>query len=88
MALSTRSGEVSVSSAAKATSRPVAATVSAISIARRDLPMPPGPTIVTSRTPGVLQHRQQLLSLVAAPDERVNGAGMPSAESEALARLV
>ena len=47
--------------------------------------MPPGPTMVTMRTPGEPSIVQQLLRSSPRPTSVVNGAGMPSAEPEALA---
>ncbi len=74
--LTTRSGEVTDSSVANATSRPAAATVSATSIARRDLPIPPGPTTVTMRTPGVASRAASSSRSAVRPTRDVNGAGI------------
>ena len=69
-AIATRAplGTATASSRAKATSRPEAAASSAISIASRDLPIPPGPTSVTSRTPSLTEKLRDLGALPIASD--------------------
>ena len=81
--LITRSADVTDSRLAKATSRAAAESVSATSMARRDLPMPPGPTIVTIRTPGVASIASSRSCSPPRPTSRVYGAGIASGDSVA-----